>query len=138
MEWEDHGTPTIGLYAQDGLWDEDESFETNNSNVASSAASTIDKKRLSTKTGSSKGRSRSGTVTTPLPREEDRSGGGGWNWGKKAVENPSPASTQASSTRVVKEKKSKSMLRGKGRRGELSVVVAKENVEEPVSILHSV
>jgi hypothetical protein len=113
---QDCGTPTAGIYARDGIWDEDEVSEPR---PPSSAAST------STRTQSSvKGRSRSGTVGSAMAKEDQ-----GWSWSRRS-RGPMPDivsgvdyGVQEKTEYRLKEKKSMTKLRGKGRRGELSITV---------------
>jgi hypothetical protein len=139
----DRGTPTVGIYAQDGLWDDDEQSETHTARPTSAAPSSAggsDRRRFSVKTGSSatKGRSRSGTVSTVVNPREDESNRT-WTpvpgWARKAsfqadglaLGSPSPDLMSSpevpSKSPVVKQKRSMNRLRGKGRRGELTVDV---------------
>jgi hypothetical protein len=120
------GTPTVGIYAKDGLWDDDES-ETYTARPSSSAPSSAsNKRRFSVKTGSSKGRSRSGTVTTVEERP--------WAKMQAMMDSPEMSSPEVKS----KEKRSNSRLRGMGRRGELSVdVVVSGSLTRLIAVLHS-
>lgn len=133
---EEHGTPVVGIYAQDGIWDEEDSDVRTVSTATakasgSEAASTYGDRSLSSRVGSY--RSRSNTIIGPKDEEKQS---GGWNWGRR------PTAAGIASTAVpdiapvpkLKEKKSKSMLRGKGRKGELSVMVSAENQRGAVSL----
>ena len=131
----DHGTPTAGVYAQDGIWDEDDAVSlAHTARPASSTASVVTRKELSLK-----GRSRSGTVSTVAQREEKS--GGMWGWAKKAqsIETPmSPETTKVASKEHdlkggLRKEKSRSRLRGKGRRGELSLAFVGD-ADESVSL----
>ncbi|KAK4685319.1 hypothetical protein P7C73_g4833, partial [Tremellales sp. Uapishka_1] len=119
----DRGTPTVGIYAQDGLWDEDESeaYTSVPTHASSRAAS------VSTKSASTKGRSRSATVTTMAGPDPSSSM---WNWSRKTTPSAMPlgdsmvaGNVDLAPAKTIKEKKSKNRLKGKGRRGELSVVL---------------
>jgi hypothetical protein len=123
----DRGTPSIGIYAQDGLWDEEDVSTASIPVPESGQAPTVQRKDLSLK-----GRSRSGTITTVAHKEEKS--GGIWGWAKKSQGSPeismhrSPEVSKASPKeseikRGLKKEKSRSRLRGKGRRGELNVTV---------------
>ncbi|CAD6570341.1 MAG: hypothetical protein TREMPRED_005734, partial [Tremellales sp. Tagirdzhanova-0007] len=101
----------------------------------SSVASVVTRKELSLK-----GRSRSGTVSTVAQRE-DKSGGM-WGWAKKAqtIEMQISPETNIATSKEhdakggLRKEKSRSRLRGKGRRGELSLAFvgdADENVDSP-------
>ena len=132
----DRGTPTTGIYAHDGLWDEDVRPD-----VRPSAIATTFNRRETQASGSLKGRSRSGTVSTVAAKEEKS--GGMWAWGKKShgtmtvdVEHsPNPAEEvrkEGDGKPALKKEKSRGRLRGKGRRGELSVATAGD-ADESVS-----
>ncbi|WWC67615.1 uncharacterized protein I206_101525 [Kwoniella pini CBS 10737] len=116
------GTPTVGIYSQDGLWDEDDlDFNPKHSGGASSS-------RKSTLTD--KKNNRSGTIYTATPVE-----GKSWTWRRPsmsqlnspsiAVETQPPMPLTAP-PKGLEKKKSKGLLRGKGRRGELFVNVASD------------
>lgn len=155
----DRGTPTVGIYAQDGIWDDDDlsseaatvrrgsgsTFGHHSAKVGSASASVSGTGKGETSRSnrtSVKARSRSGTVGSAIV-DKDRSM---WSWNKRSggvVETlpdarvevikqaPVPVPTQVSvqQGKTLEKKKSKSLLRGKGRRGELSVNVS------PVSIV---
>ena len=142
----DRGTPREGIYAQDGLWDDDE-LSSEATTIRPSSGSTFGRhssRRQSrpgpTPPASTKSRSRSGTVTSAA-RPEEKSGM--WTWGKKAAVPMTPVPVPMPEARAevvtqpkgLEKKKSKSLLRGKGRRGELSVNVSPGDPDESVSIL---
>lgn len=123
----DRGTPTAGIYARDGLWDEDDTSRRPAARPPLASTSAVSRKDLVTK-----GRNRSGTVSTVINKEEKS--GGMWSWTKKSSGSPvidthrSPEIARASHheeeiKQVLRKEKSRSRLRGKGRRGELSVAV---------------
>lgn len=116
---EDRGTPTVGIYATDGIWDEEDSTEINSARYSSAAASSIKTKGGSVKTRST----RSGTVS-PYPGDEEK--GGMWAWARRAGRE-SPV-VEKSPESGLRKRESKAKLRGKGRRGELVVVVDPEEV----------
>jgi hypothetical protein len=121
----DRGTPTVGIYARDGIWDEDEE-----SDVRSPSAASGSTRAQSSKTGGSSvnGRSRSGTVGSAIVKE-DKSGM--WSWGRKSQMAPyipdevvePMMEVEVKPVKSLRERKSMSRLKGKGRRGELSVCV---------------
>ncbi|ORY22436.1 hypothetical protein BCR39DRAFT_551583 [Naematelia encephala] len=126
------GTPTEGIYARDGLWDDDEVSEAHTAGASSSGTSVNLKKSV-------KGRSRSGTVSS-ITNPDEKSGV--WNWGRKSPymgsESPIiPFIPHAEEmlekpVKALKKIKSRNTLRGKGRKGELSVVVdPDESFEAP-------
>lgn len=142
----DRGTPREGIYAQDGLWDDDE-LSSEATTIRPSSGSTFghhSSRRQSrpgpTPPASTKSRSRSGTVTSAA-RPEEKSGM--WTWGKKAAAPMAPVPVLMPEARAevvtqpkcLEKKKSKSLLRGKGRRGELSVNVSPGDPDESVSTL---
>ena len=118
------GAPTEGIYARDGIWDDDEDDTDLSVNRASS--STFGRKNVTVK-----GRSRSGTMASvirtasppPLPLPSSPREEGGWGWGRKVSSTSTATASASEQDRTVKGKKSFSKLRGKGRRGELSVAV---------------
>jgi hypothetical protein len=142
----ERGVPTTGIYAQDGLWDDDE-LSSDATTVRPGSGSTFgqtSRKRASWKAerSSVKGRSRSGTVSSSSNAKDDKAM---WTWTRR----PSTAARTTSQMerlpdssmeaypipspdtgRVVEKKKSKSMLRGKGRRGELTVDVPPANLAD--------
>lgn len=144
------GVPTTGIYAQDGIWEEDE-LSSEATTIRPSSGSTFghsSKRRQSIKPEKSSGRSRSGTVGSVHAKEEKSM----WAWGRKpsGTNVPlSPVELPASSVEVtalpsqipfksLEKKKSKSLLRGKGRRGELSVQVSPNGQMDPVSRISSI
>ena len=129
-----------GAYSQDGLWDEDEAARKLAAQPESSQATTVSREGHSLK-----GRSRSGIISTLVPKEEKEKSGGMWGWAKKTHGSPavdvqlSPEVVKApfremNLISVVKKEKSLGRLRGKGRRGELSVTVTGDP-DESVSLL---
>jgi hypothetical protein len=124
----DRGTPTTGIYAQDGFWDEDESVghSTTGANTTSTAnTSGVDLKSLSLKsaTASLRTRSRSATVSTVL-REE---GTNMWGWKQRGEGSDGLALEMEKEPEVkgksLRKERSKSFLKGKGRRGEMSIIL---------------
>ena len=137
------GTPKVGLYSQDGLWDEDDrSCSDAATTIRPDSGSTFGASKSKSERSSVKGRSRSGTMASGVKTESGMWG----SWGRKqsmAV----PLTDKNSNTtievslqspavapKVLEKKKSKSVLRGKGRRGELSVNISPSGGDdEPVS-----
>ena len=115
----------MGIYANDGLWDEDESevSTARYSSAASHAASSIKTKGG----GSMKSRSRSGTAS-PFPQDDEKVGM--WGWTKRGRDSPVQTINTGSPDvpKGLKKKESKIKLKGKGRRGELLVSVDPEEV----------
>lgn len=114
MTGEDRGTPTVGIYANDGLWDEEDS-EISTTRFSSSAATSS----IKTKGGSMKSRSNRSGTASPFPPEEEKSGM--WGWVQRGRDSP-----QSTDVKPLSKKESKAKLRGMGRRGELMVVVDPE------------
>ena len=129
------GTPTSGVYARDGIWDSDDSDDASEAQTVrpnSGATFGISSRRQSK--SSRAARSRSNTIGSA---KDERAK----SWSRKSsttspgVQPPTPAETLPAhrvdiSTRPsvdaqrIQKKASKNMLRGKGRRGELSVQVS--------------
>ncbi|WRT65086.1 uncharacterized protein IL334_002028 [Kwoniella shivajii] len=122
------GTPTVGIYSQDGLWDEEE----DPSSSAKQAGPSSKKGITPTVT-----KSRTGTVYSTTGNTENKN----WIWRKPsmpqmnsptiAMEDQIPLPVPS---KGLEKKKSKGLLRGKGRRGELIVAVsndADESFEAP-------
>ena len=114
----DNGIPTAGIYAEDGLWDDDEESQT----IRPESTTTFGR-RQSSKAGGSL-RSRSGTASSV---KEDKVL---WNWGRKTpVTTPTMSDTERlpevrmEVSNGLKKEKTMSRLRGKGWRGELTVDV---------------
>jgi hypothetical protein len=120
---EDTGTPTAGIYANDGLWDEEDSEISTAQYSSSNAVSTATS--IKTRGGSMKSRSNRSGTASPFPQEEEKSGL--WGWKRKGRESH-VAEKSPEVPKVLTKKESKAKLRGKGRRGELVVVVDPENV----------
>ena len=130
----DRGTPTVGIYAQDGLW-EDEGVGLHTTQLP---RNTILPPRILVKQGDTgrKATLRGGkpgeTALIAMQKEEKSSKI--WTWSKKPNGSP-PSDLQRSNDisekmtqmvdvkNILKKEKSRSQLRGKGRRGELSVAV---------------
>jgi hypothetical protein len=142
---EDRGTPMNGLYAQDGIWDEDDESEVMSSAMgegsskgrsgASGTASTgtsraVSSAAPSTARSSLRMRSRSGTVSSAKGKDGEEGEKGMWSWTRRARPSDPPATAAHPLVvdKKVKKKESKSLLKGKGRRGELSVQVDPEEV----------
>ncbi|WWD22010.1 hypothetical protein CI109_106498 [Kwoniella shandongensis] len=139
------GTPTVGIYAQDGLWDEEEEdrkSRISDANTARPSSSATSRKGSIATVPSVKGRSRAGTMSAATAAAAavvglgiEDSGKAGWAWNKKAGVEVSPTMpTDDGSKKGLKKQKSKGFLKGKGRRGELNVVVppeADESFEAP-------
>ncbi|KAK8846701.1 hypothetical protein IAR55_005788 [Kwoniella newhampshirensis] len=140
------GTPTVGIYAQDGLWDEEEEDRASGTSDAhtarpSSASTSASRKASIATVPSVKGRSRAGTMSAATAAAavvvglgiEDK-GKAGWGWNKKAsvasVDVGPSTPIDDRSGKGLRKQKSKGFLKGKGRRGELSVTVPAE-AEEP-------
>ncbi|EIW68606.1 hypothetical protein TREMEDRAFT_57154, partial [Tremella mesenterica DSM 1558] len=109
----DRGAPTEGIYARDGIWDDDEE-EAEQQQSKRASTSTFGRRKTSGVKGRTSGAMSSVTDSPPpiptIVKEE-----GGWGWGRRLGTGDKEKS--------IKEKKSFSKLRGKGRRGELSVAV---------------
>ncbi|OCF59148.1 hypothetical protein L486_03649 [Kwoniella mangroviensis CBS 10435] len=116
------GTPTVGIYAQDGLWDEEDDLNTNTKASASGPS-----KKITIIGGGSKGRT--GTVYSTSGSNEKS-----WTWRRPSMSqlHNSPRMSLEEQVPVplpvppkgLEKKKSKGLLRGKGRKGELFVSVA--------------
>ncbi len=124
------GTPTVGIYAQDGIWDDDESFETRQS--ISTVTSGADKSGRASK-ASVKTRSRSATISSVV--KEGSESPGGWSWNRRTQEVsvpdlPAPSKEEIKASKSLKKKESKLRLIGKSRRGELTTDA---NADESVS-----
>lgn len=135
----DRGIPKVGIYSQDGLWDED---ETSHSDAATtirpSSGSTFGASKSKAERNSVKSRSRSGTMASGAKTES-----GMWGaWGRK-MSTTAPLTEKMPNTiaeviaqsppvppKGLEKKKSKSLLKGKGRRGELTVNVSSSSVED--------
>ncbi|OCF41586.1 hypothetical protein I317_04598 [Kwoniella heveanensis CBS 569] len=134
------GTPTVGVYARDGLWDDEDLDESNRTsrNDKSAGSSTNPATASSSRKASiaSKARSRSNTVSANTVEEKAKI----WTWGRPSMHASSPVMSSDEQEKPVKgleKKKSKGLLRGKGRRGELSVTVSTdvdESFEAPPPI----
>jgi len=135
----DRGTPKIGIYSHDGLWDEEEtSFSDAATTIRPESGSTFGASKSKPDRNSVKSRSRSGTMSSAAKTESGMWG----SWGKKnpvatplAEKMPNTTSEAvmhgpAVPPKGLEKKKSKSMLRGKGRRGELSVNISHSTTEE--------
>lgn len=122
---EDTGTPTVGIYATDGIWDEEDSL---GSTARYSSSMSAAPSSIKTGKGSMKSRSRSGTAS-PFVQDEEKAGI--WGWAKRGRDYPLPERSPEAPKGLTK-KESKAKLRGKGRRGELLVVVSPD---ENVSVL---
>ena len=143
--FEDRGTPVNGIYARDGLWDEEDDSE-----VLSSAPGTSSKGRSGTASVNTSGpsragssvtpstarssmriRSRSGTVSSAKGKDVDEGDKGMWGWARRGRPSDPPAPAVTATVTVekkVKKRDSKGLLKGKGRRGELTVQVDNEEV----------
>ena len=156
------GTPIFGRYAQDGFWDDESDTTTIRQRGSSSTSHTIMTKSPASsghRAPSSKGHgdySRSvtpggGSTHGPMPspgvtpdqwgKEEDKADRGLFAWAKRpsvanlqAVMNGQPIDdhNRTSPPPVPTKKKSFGMLKGKGRRGELTVSV--DPADESVSL----
>ncbi|WVQ97757.1 hypothetical protein IAU59_004871 [Kwoniella sp. CBS 9459] len=134
------GTPTVGVYARDGLWDDDEDeHEPNIDKSSAGPSSTATATASSSRKASiaSKARSRSNTVSANTVEEKHKI----WTWGRPSMHVSSPVMSSADEfekpAKGLGKKKSKGLMRGKGRRGELSVTVstdADEAFEAPPPI----
>ncbi|WVF70129.1 hypothetical protein IAT40_004917 [Kwoniella sp. CBS 6097] len=135
------GTPTVGVYARDGLWDdEDEDDQANRNDKLAGPSNTATASSSSSRKASiaSKARSRSNTVSANTVEEKAKI----WTWGRPSMHASSPVMSSDELEKPVKglgleKKKSKGLLRGKGRRGELSVTVSTdvdESFEAPPPI----
>lgn len=137
----DRGIPRTGVYAQDGFWDEDSLSSDAHTIRPGSSSTTVnsDKKAQSSSRTSVKGRSRSGTVSSMTAKEEvPLPSGGIWAWGKKTpvLEGGEQMETRMEvlePANALEKKRSKSRLKGRGRRGELTVSVAPNPADESVS-----
>ncbi|ORX33477.1 hypothetical protein BD324DRAFT_274629 [Kockovaella imperatae] len=145
------GIPRSGLYAQDGLWDEDDgiSDSTTLRPVSGSTVGTGQTARHSSKaspstmnaSASTKSRDRSGTASSavqPITLESRESKS--WSWNRKSATPATPIISEVPSSPAIsqtpeskrgrvhslKSQRSKSRLRGKGRKGELSVDVGND------------
>ena len=146
------GIPKSGIYAHDGLWDEEDTISDSTTlrPASGSTVGTGSRRRQSSKptpptlsaNGSIRSRGRSGTISSMSNGNPGRDSmdekGGPWLWTRKSnPSTPNMPETEilpTSKTLEVKEKResrlnslrkerSRSRLRGKGRKGELSVAV---------------
>ncbi|WWC59133.1 uncharacterized protein I303_101681 [Kwoniella dejecticola CBS 10117] len=120
------GTPTVGIYSQDGLWDdEDVDFNPQSKDIAGTTGSSSSRKNTLT----DKKNNRSGTIYSGATAPGEAKG---WTWRRPSMSqshSPSIATEEQVPLpmpippKALEKKKSKGLLRGKGRRGELSVQV---------------
>ncbi|WWC87177.1 uncharacterized protein L201_002063 [Kwoniella dendrophila CBS 6074] len=119
------GTPTVGIYSQDGLWDEEEE----DSNIEQSQQAGPPRKNTVIVTKNSK--STKENSNSLYQTSESKS----WTWRRPSMTQPNHSPNLTSEEQVplpvppkgLEKKKSKGLLRGKGRRGELIVNVALED-----------
>ena len=155
FETEDRGTPLEGIYARDGLWDEEDDSIVLSSSHAGTGSSRKGRSGAgsvhtagtsrdahgssaapSTARSSLRMRSRSGTVSSAKGKEAEEGEKGLWSWTRRARPSDPPATAHVHvppavvtvADKKVKKKESKGLLKGKGRRGELTVQVDAEEV----------
>ncbi|WVR04383.1 hypothetical protein IAU60_001385 [Kwoniella sp. DSM 27419] len=131
------GTPTVGIYARDGLWDDEEEEQSQPSQSkrgTESSTTASSSRKTSIAASSSRVRSRSNTVSATVSSAEDKSRGA-WTWRRPSMvqsQSPMLAADVEMPLKKVEKKKSRGLLRGKGRKGELSVKVdPDESFEAP-------
>ena len=142
---EDRGTPMEGVYARDGIWDEEDDSEVLSSNLGEgsskarsgiSGAGSAGTSRAassaapSTARSSLRMRSRSGTVSSAKGKDAEEGDKSMWSWTRRARPSDPPALAPSPSVldKKVQQRQSKGLLKGKGRRGELTVQVDPKEV----------